>query len=93
NVVVANFTSVYSGGSIGSGFTRTPTYLGTSVTGVATPQSPINGTNAGYWGSWPQSFVTFQEATGLGSYWYTSNGAADPKKVQEPVTIGYTLNP
>ena len=49
--------------------------------------------NSAYWGGWPQSFVNFQQATGLGSYWYSSGGAADDEKPQDPVTVGYSLNP
>ena len=44
-----------------------------------------------HWGSWPQSFVNFQNGTGLGTYWYSSGGAADAKKPQDPVSVSYTL--
>lgn len=40
-------------------------------------------------GSFPQDFVSFQQATGQGAYWYSSNGAADPNKVAAPVTVRY----
>ncbi|MCD7100992.1 hypothetical protein [Pseudoclavibacter sp. 13-3] len=40
-------------------------------------------------GSFPQDFVSFQQATGQGAYWYSSNGAADANKVAAPVTVRY----
>ena len=39
------------------------------------------------WGAWPQPFVDFQVQTGLGSYWYSSGGAADPHKAPDPVVV------
>ncbi|MCD7100993.1 immunoglobulin domain-containing protein [Pseudoclavibacter sp. 13-3] len=41
-------------------------------------------------GSFPQSFVDFQKLTGQSSYWYSSNGGADPNKPATAVTVGYT---
>lgn len=40
-----------------------------------------------YWGSFPKSFVDFQQTTGLGAYWYSSGGAADPYKPALPITV------
>lgn len=92
DVVLADFANVWAGGSVSSGFTSATKYLGTTVTTPAeAPQVLKTGANTSYWGSWPQSFVNFQNATGLGTYWYTSGGAADAKKPQEPVTVSYTL--
>ncbi len=51
----------------------------------ATPQ---NRTTPG-WGSWPEEFVGFQLETGLSSYWYSSGGAADPKKPPLPLTVDF----
>jgi hypothetical protein len=42
------------------------------------------------WGAWPQSFVDFHRKTGLGSYWYSSGGAADPHKVAAPIVVTVT---
>ncbi len=42
------------------------------------------------WGAWPQSFVAFQIQTGLGSYWYSSGGAADPHKAPDPFVVSVT---
>ncbi|PJJ65490.1 LPXTG cell wall anchor domain-containing protein [Compostimonas suwonensis] len=39
------------------------------------------------WGSWPQSFVDFQYATGLSSYWHTSGLTADPNKPPLPIEV------
>jgi len=87
-VTLADLPDVYgSGGSHTTGFTAATAYLGSSVTVPATPQLPKTGTNEGYWGAWPQSFVDFQTDTNLGSYWYTSGSPADPKKPQEPITV------
>ena len=70
-------------------------YLNTAVTVPAdgTPQVAKTSANASFWGSWPQSFVDFQQATGLGSYWYSSGGAADDEKPQDPISVSWTLNP
>lgn len=96
NVVVARIPNVWGSGSAEAGFASAPTgYVGTSITVPAggVPQLPQNGANSAFWGSWPQSFVDFQQATGLGAYWYTSGGAADPKKVQDPISVAWTLDP
>lgn len=41
------------------------------------------------WGSWPQSFVDFHMETQLSSYWYSSGGAADPRKAPHPVSVSF----
>jgi hypothetical protein len=96
NVVVAELPNVYASGSIATGFANAPTaYLGTAVTVPAggAPQVAQTPANSAFWGAWPQSFVDFQQDTGLGSYWYTSGGGADDEKPQDPVSVSYTLNP
>lgn len=96
DVVLAELPNVYSSGSIATGFASAlPNYLGRSVTTPAeSPQAAKTTANAAHWGSWPQSFVDFQQNTGLGTYWYTSGGSsADPKKPQEPISVSYALNP
>lgn len=96
NVVLAELPDVYASGSISTGFSSAlPNYLGRAVTAPAgSEQAPQSPTNTAYWGSWPQSFTDFQQATGLGTYWYTSGLAStDAKKPQEPISVSYTLNP
>ncbi|MHA7272168.1 hypothetical protein ACX80Z_01925 [Arthrobacter sp. TMT4-20] len=58
------------------GFTGTPDYRGVVLTGV--DNQVTSGPNAG---AFPQSFIDFQHQTGQASYWYSSGGAADLKKV------------
>lgn len=93
NVVLANIPSVYTGGAIATGFTKAPSYLNSTVTSTGGTQVAKSGANSAYWGAWPQSFVNFADLGGHGLYWYTSGGTNDGLKVQEPITIGYTLNP
>lgn len=71
----------------GLGFTATPAYAGVAVTVPAggTPQR----TDLAGWGSFPQSFIDFQTADGLGSYWYTSGGSTDGNKPGLPLTVSY----
>ncbi len=90
-VTLAELPNVYANGSTSSGFTAATSYLGTSVTVADAPQLPRTSANEAYWGSWPQSFVDFQLATNLGSYWYTSGSSADTKKPQEPITVSFGL--
>ena len=75
-----------------TGFTVTPDYLGVAVTvpDGATPQVPQASGNPVTWGSFPQSFVDFQELTGQSSYWFTSGGARDAAKPTVPLTVAYT---
>lgn len=96
DVTIATFSDVYNGASIATGWTKAPNYLGTAVTtsSQASPQVASTPANAAYWVAWPQSFVDFQNDTGLGSYWYTSGTSSiDAKKVQEPVSVAYVLAP
>ena len=44
-----------------------------------------------HWGSWPQSFVTYQQRTGQGSYWYSSGGQTDVHKVPLPLEVDNTV--
>ncbi|MCU1405139.1 MAG: hypothetical protein JWQ43_1442, partial [Glaciihabitans sp.] len=68
-----------------TGFTATPDYLSVSVTTSSTAQS-TTGTS---WGSFPQSFVDFQQLTGQSSYWYSSGGSRDAAKPTSPLTVSY----
>lgn len=90
-VVLADLPAV--SGANQTGFTAATAYLGTTVAppAPAGPQVAKTTTNQAYWGSWPQSFVTFQASTGLGAYWYTSGSPVDKQKPQEPITVAYNL--
>lgn len=90
NVVLAEFANVYSGGNATTGWTSATKYLGTVITPPGGQAAQVGGAFAG---SWPQSFVNFHGTSGTGSYWYSSGGALDANKPQDPVTVSYTLNP
>lgn len=68
------------------GLSVTPDYLGVVLTGVT--NQVTTGPNAG---SFPQDYIDFQNATGQSSYWYSSGGAADPKKPATALTIGWDV--
>ncbi|WP_263119156.1 HtaA domain-containing protein [Cellulomonas sp. RIT-PI-Y] len=70
------------------GFVSTPDYLGVEVT-PASGEQTRTGEN---WGAFPQSFVDFQAKTGQSSYWYSSGGAADPRKVTTPLSVSWTVD-
>lgn len=90
NVTVATLPSVAGANNVG--FTAATGYLGTVITSPpSNPQIAKTSANTPFWGSWPQSFVNFQQATGLGPYWYTSGGTTDNQKPQEPITVRYNL--
>jgi hypothetical protein len=67
------------------GFSATPAYKG-----VRAPAGAAQNTDSPSWGSFPESFVEYQTASGTGSYWYSSGGSADAHKVAKPVTISYS---
>jgi len=74
-----------------SGFIGTPRYREVSVT------VPVGGvaqtTSGASWGSFPQSFVTFQGLTGQSSYWYSSGGSRDAAKPATRVTVTFGDTP
>jgi hypothetical protein len=76
NVALANFTNVIVGAR---GITATPDYRGVEVETGAKPQVR----EGKDWGSFPQSFIDFQQLTGQSSYWYSSN-SNDWAKVATP---------
>ena len=67
------------------GLTVTPDYLGVTMSDMS---QTTTGTS---WGSFPQSFVDFQQLTGQTSYWYSSDGGADPKKPATALTVGWDV--
>ncbi|MFL2000938.1 hypothetical protein [Microbacterium sp. A1-JK] len=70
-----------------TGFTATPAYLGVEVTTTGTAQART-GAN---WGSFPQSYVDFQNLTGQSSYWYSSGGSRDAAKPASPISVSYSV--
>lgn len=85
NVDVTSSGLVVGGGSSPA---ITPDYLGVTVqTGTGTPQA----TSGAGWGSFPQSYVDFQQLTGQSSYWYSSGGSRDAAKPAAPLTVGLSL--
>ncbi len=88
-ITLANLTGVQV---TATGFSLTPDYLGVSVNvpAGATAQPAQTPGNSAYWGSFPQSFVDFQQETGQSSYWYTSGGSRDPAKPATALSIAYT---
>jgi hypothetical protein len=65
--------------------TIAPSYAGVTVEASPTAQ---NRTVEG-WGAWPQSMVTFQDQTGLSSYFYSSGSGEDPKKPPLPFVVDF----
>ncbi|RFA15382.1 hypothetical protein B7R21_05035 [Subtercola boreus] len=72
-----------------TGVTTTPKYLGVAVTTPGTPQS----TTPASWGSFPQSYIDFQNLTGQSSYWYSSGGSRDAAKPATPLAVSYAVTP
>ncbi|PWD50292.1 hypothetical protein C8046_06060 [Serinibacter arcticus] len=83
-IVLANLTGV---ALTEDGLTVTPDYAGVEVASEGVSQVR---TAAG-WGSFPQSFVDFNTRTGQAAYWYSSGGAADPKKTTKPLGVAWEL--
>jgi hypothetical protein len=84
-VVLANLSAVTVDAD---GFVVTPDYLGVEVT----PASGTQARTGTSWGSFPQAFVDFQAKTGQSSYWYSSGGSADPRKVAAPLSVAWTVD-
>lgn len=74
-----------------NGLTAIPAYVGVPVTVGAggQPQARRDDVNAAWWGSFPQSFVDFQQLTGQSSYWFTSGGARDRAKPPLPIVVTF----
>ena len=66
-----------------NGFTVTPDYEG-----VDSGQPDQNKEKDG-WGSFPKSWVDYNVQTGQAQYWYSSGGAADPRKKPTALTVKY----
>jgi hypothetical protein len=64
-----------------------PAYTG--VTYAASGDAPAQVRTGRRWGSWPQSYVDYLQASGQAAYWYSTGGATDPFKAPLPLSIGY----
>lgn len=84
-LVLAELSGVSLRGA--KGLTAQPAYLGEKV---SVPSGAPAQLRAGeHWGSFPQSFVDFQEGTGQQSFWYSSGGARDGAKPASPLVVSY----
>lgn len=83
NIVMAQLPKVSLGKN---GIVSTPAYQGVKIDGV----EPAQSREQSWWGSFPKDWVEFNQLTGQGSYWYSSGGAADVRKVATDVYINYT---
>lgn len=82
-VTLANLTGVSLSED---GFSLTPNYLGVVLSNVT--NQVTTGPNAG---AFPEDFVAFHDQTGQSSYWYSSGGAADPKKPATPLSVAWEV--
>lgn len=64
--------------------TVTPDYAGVEVESTPAQNRAVEG-----WGAWPQAMVTFQDQTGLSSYFYSSGSGEDPKKPSLPFVVDF----
>ncbi|WP_420113221.1 hypothetical protein [Pseudactinotalea sp.] len=74
------------------GFSVTPTYLGVEIEVEAGGPSGAQVRTGANWGGFPQSWVDFNVETGQAAYWYSSGGAADPKKPTNPLSIAWSVD-
>lgn len=83
NVVIAVLKGVKGANS--NGFVVQPTYAGVTYDSAENPQVRVfDG-----WGSWPGPVVDYMSELGLGAYFYSTGGSADPRKRPDPVVISY----
>jgi hypothetical protein len=80
-VTIANFSGITVDPE--GVLTVTPAYTGVEVTATPAQNRTVEG-----WGAWPQSFVDYQVATGLSSYWYSS-GHNDTLKAPFPFAVDF----
>jgi hypothetical protein len=64
--------------------TVTPEYAGVEVESTPAQNRAVEG-----WGAWPQAMVSFQEQTGLSSYFYSSGSGEDPNKPPLPFVVDF----
>lgn len=68
-----------------AGLVTTPAYLGVAYTGASSAGQSAPG-SASY-GSFPLSFVSFQEGVGTAAYWFSSGGSVDKNKPTLPLSV------
>ncbi|NEG95203.1 hypothetical protein GFD17_00195 [Bifidobacterium sp. SMB2] len=79
--------------------TAQPDYLGVTADAGADAhagQAAKTDDNAAWWGSFPATWVQFNNATGQSSYWYTTSGGKNtiqPRKVASPITVTWKSQP
>ena len=83
DVQLATFSGVEVGGDE---VTISPDYDGVEVTSAS--GFPQNKTETG-WGAWPQSFVSFQDQTGLSPYFYSAGFPEDGEKAGAPFAVDF----
>lgn len=71
--------------------TSNPDYDGVIVDVPLDATSQV--TSGAGWGAWPQGFLDFHFDTNLPSYWYSSDGAGDPKKAPMSFNVDFTNGP
>ena len=64
--------------------TVTPNYAGVEVESTPAQNRAVEG-----WGAWPQAMVSFQDQTGLSSYFYSSGSGEDPNKPPLPFVVDF----
>ncbi|MCW4465924.1 HtaA domain-containing protein [Glutamicibacter sp. MNS18] len=72
-----------------NGIITTPAYKGVKLSDALSESMP-QATTGDWWGSFPESWVKFNQATGQGAFWYSSGGLSDKRKVATDVYISYT---
>ncbi|MFT4083348.1 MAG: HtaA domain-containing protein [Nocardioides sp.] len=84
-VTLANLGKVDLGADLG--FTKTPAYRKVKITVAKGYTAQVR--SGDDWGSFPQSFVDFQQVAGSSSYWYSSGGSTDANKPALPLSVSY----
>lgn len=75
-----------------TGLSVTPAYLGVNVSPPAGNSAQVT-SNPATAGAFPQSFVDFQGDVGTASYWYSSGGGADGRKLTTPLDVTWSEGP
>lgn len=72
-----------------NGIVTTPAYRGVKL-GAGAGKDLGQNTESDWWGSFPESWVKFNQSTGQGAFWYSSGGMYDRRKVATDMYISYT---
>ncbi|WP_134764645.1 Ig-like domain-containing protein [Nocardioides sp. 1609] len=73
------------------GVTTTPAYREVAYSAPASSSAQV--TSGTSWGSFPQGFVDFQQDVRQGPYWYSTGGAADPRKIANELQVRFNTAP